>query len=133
MKITKTLGRYPYRGYHKKSWLVKLDDLPEGCPLKSILEYWEENDEPKIEHLMPSDVILLFKERMKSYEYLDTGRIEKKEAIQWLQDHSSEIDLEVKIDWLQSYITTQMNHYHIIKYKIANLNKELETLKNKNK
>ena len=112
---------------------MKLDDLPEGCPLKSILEYWEENDEPKIEHLMPSDVILLFKERMKSYEYLDTGRIEKKEAIQWLQDHSSEIDLEVKIDWLQSYITTQMNHYHIIKHKIANLNKEIETLKNKNK
>jgi hypothetical protein len=90
IRIQKRLGRYNLCSYEKQ-WMVEISGLPEECPARRISEHWNEEDEPEIDGLPPSEVVELMEDQMGSYLFY-SARAPKMEVIQWIKAHRDAID-----------------------------------------
>ncbi|CAB3905672.1 hypothetical protein LMG2828_04735 [Achromobacter piechaudii] len=112
MIITKTLGRYNFANTAEKQWCVQMH-----MPDKTMLsEKWDEDDEPDIEGVPPSQVLDMIEERLKSY-WICTRREETLARIAAYREQADQLDdawarrqiasYERMVDSLKSYLITE--------------------------
>ena len=117
--ISKSLGVYNLAGPGKKQWLVELRvkglrDLP-----VVLSATWEEDDEPDIDGLAPSEIMDLLEQRFGSY-LVDPNR-EKKRAVLALMRESAE---EIDNAWAASRVESLREEVERLNYEIAFLTRE---------
>ena len=115
MRILKNLGRYDLCS-GKKDWCVQILNLPENCPHRSINTSWQEDNEPEIEGLMPSEVIEIMSERIESFLY-SSSREKDRETINWVRENSECLDSE----WAKEMIDAKLRHIERLKQEIDDL------------
>lgn len=93
--VGKSLGKYDFCS-NDKQWCVSVK-APDG---KWISETWDEDNEPDIEGLAPSEVIDLIEERLKSY-WICTSREEKLARIAGFREVAEQQDH----NWAQEQIS----------------------------
>ena len=107
----KNLGKYNFAGTNK-SWCVQL-----SSNYGNISELWDEDDEPDCEDLLPSQVLDLIEERLKSY-WLRTNREVQRAKIADIREHIKELDTT----WIEKEIESHQS-------KIKDLKSLLEGMK----
>ena len=117
--ISKSLGVYNLAGPGKKQWLVELRvkglrDLP-----VVLSATWEEDDEPDIDGLSPSEVMDLLERRFESY-IIDTNREKKRASLAWMRENAEEIDMA----WAASRVESFRKEVESLNRKIASLTRE---------
>ena len=117
--ISKSLGVYNLAGPGKKQWLVELRvkglrDLP-----VALSATWEEDDEPDIDGLSPSEVMDLLERRFESY-IIDTNREKKRATLAWMRENAEEIDKA----WAASRVESFRKEVESLNRKIASLTRE---------
>lgn len=93
--IYKNLGRYNLAA-NTKEWQVYV-----RTDFGTVSELWDENDEPDIEGMLPSEVLDLIEERVRSY-WLNTARESKLQTITDIRVNMKAVDRE--------YLVTQIAH-----------------------
>mgnify|MGYP003595960305 CR=1 FL=1 len=117
--ISKSLGVYNLAGPGKKQWLVELRvkglrDLP-----VALSATWEEDDEPDIDGLSPSEVMDLLERRFESY-LIDTSREKRRASLAWMRENAEEIDKA----WAASRVESFRKEVESLNRKIASLTRE---------
>ena len=117
--ISKSLGVYNLAGPGKKQWLVELRvkglrDLP-----VVLSATWEEDDEPDIDGLSPSEVMDLLERRFESY-IIDTNREQKRATLAWMRENAEEIDKA----WAASRVESLRVEAERLNNQIASLTRE---------
>ena len=117
--ISKILGTYNLAGPGKKQWLVELRvkglrDLP-----VVLSATWEEDDEPDIDGLSPSEVMDLLAQRFESY-LIDTSREKKRAVLSMMRDNAEEIDKA----WAASRVESLRVEAERLNNQIASLTRE---------
>lgn len=117
--ISKSLGVYNLAGPGKKQWLVELRvkglrDLP-----VALSATWEEDDEPDIDGLSPSEVMDLLERRFESY-IIDTNREKKRASLAWMRENAEEIDKA----WAASRVESLRVEAERLNNQIASLTRE---------
>ena len=117
--ISKSLGVYNLAGPGKKQWLVELRvkglrDLP-----VVLSATWEEDDEPDIDGLSPSEVMDLLAQRFESY-LIDTSREKKRAVLSMMRDNAEEIDKA----WAASRVESLRVEAERLNNQIASLTRE---------
>ena len=117
--VSKSLGVYNWAGPGKKQWLVELRvnglrDLP-----AVLSATWEEDDEPDIDGLAPSEIMDLLEQRFESY-LVDTSREKKRAALALMRESAEEIDNA----WAASRVESLREEVERLNYKIAFLTRE---------
>ena len=117
--ISKSLGVYNLAGPGKKQWLVELRvkglrDLP-----VVLSATWEEDDEPDIDGLSPSEVMDLLERRFESY-IIDTNREKKRATLAWMRENAEEIDRA----WAASRVESFRMEAERLNNQIASLTRE---------
>lgn len=96
---SKALGHFNWAG-NEKQWCVTLI-TSEG----QIHETWDENEEPDISDMLPSEVLALIAERSESY-WIDTARDRKRDTRKKMLEGIAKADAE----WLRGRIrATELN------------------------
>ena len=117
--ISKSLGVYNLANPGQKQWSVELRvmGLP-GSPV-SLAATWEEDEEPDIDGLSPSEVMDLLAQRFESY-IIDTNREKRRASIAWMRENAEEIDKA----WAASRVESFRKEVERLNYKIAFLARE---------
>lgn len=112
MIIAKTLGRYNFANTAEKQWCVTMY-MPDG---KQLSEKWDEDDEPDIDGVPPSQVLDMIEERLKSY-WICTRREETLARIAAYREQADQLDdawarrqiasYERMVDALKPYLITE--------------------------
>jgi hypothetical protein len=90
-----------FSGKSEPEWQVWMQ-LPEGAPKRGIGETWEEDDEPDVEGLLPSEVASLMSKRNESY-WIKTSKEENRAVYAWVAANAALIDAT----WLWDQITAK--------------------------
>ena len=117
--ISKSLGVYNLAGPGKKQWIVELRvkglrDLP-----VALSATWEEDDEPDIDGLSPSEVMDLLAQRFESY-IIDTNREKRRASLAWMRENAEEIDKA----WAASRVESFRLEAERLNNQIASLTRE---------
>ena len=117
--VSKSLGVYNLAGPGKKQWLVELRvnglrDLP-----AVLSATWEEDDEPDIDGLSPSEVMDLLERRFESY-IIDTNREKKRASLAWMRENAEGIDRA----WAASRVKSFRVEAERLNNQIASLTRE---------
>ena len=117
--ISKSLGVYNLANPGKKQWLVELRvnglrDLP-----VALSATWEEDDEPDIDGLAPSEIMDLLEQRFESY-LIDTSREKKRAALALMRESAEEIDKA----WAASRVESLRREVERLNHEIASLTRE---------
>ena len=114
--ISKILGTYNLANPGQKLWSVDLRVMGlRDCPV-GISATWEEDDEPDIDGLSPSEVMDLLAQRFESY-LIDTSRDKKRAVLSLMRENAQEIDEA----WAASRVEA-------IQKETERLNKKIEDL-----
>lgn len=90
MYITKSRGRFNLAS-NEYQYQIVLRGLPKDAPKQILSETFNEDEEPDISDIPPSEVVEIISERLESYLY-STSRDEKRKVIKWCRENSELID-----------------------------------------
>jgi hypothetical protein len=79
-----------FSGKSEPEWQVWMQ-LPEGAPKRGISETWDQDDEPDIDGLLPSEVAELMAKRNESY-WIKTSKEENRAVYEWIAANAPAID-----------------------------------------
>ena len=117
--ISKSLGAYNLANPGQKRWSVELRVMGlQDSPLV-LSATWEEDDEPDIDGLSPSEVMDLLERRFGSY-IIDTNREKKRAALAWMRENAEEIDKA----WAAPRVESFRKEVESLNRKIASLTRE---------
>ena len=117
--ISKSLGTYNLANHGQKQWSVELRVMGlQDSPLV-LWATWEEDDEPDIDGLSPSEVMDLLERRFESY-LIDTSREKRRASLAWMRENAEEIDKA----WAASRVESFREEVESLNRKIAFLTRE---------
>ena len=117
--ISKSLGTYNWANPGQKQWSVELRVMGlQDSPLV-LSATWEEDNEPDIDWLLPSEVMDLLAQRFESY-LIDTSREKKRAALSLMRENAEEIDKA----WAASRVESFREEVESLNRKIAFLTRE---------
>ena len=119
VSVWKSFGAFNLANPGCKQWCVDLrvTGLP-GSPV-SLAATWEEDDEPDIDGLSPSEVMDLLERRFESY-IIDTNREKRRASLAWMRENAEEIDKA----WAASRVESFREEVESLNRKIAFLTRE---------
>jgi hypothetical protein len=105
-----------YIGKKEQQWQVVL-----ATSVGQISELWDEEDEPEVEDLLPSEVLDLIEVRVKSY-WINTDRDNQIKRIAKLREHIAELD----IAWVESKLERLRSNVERWETTLRGLRREVE-------
>ena len=117
--ISKSLGVYNLANPGQKQWSVELRVMGLQDSPVVLSATWEEDNEPDIDGLSPSEVMDLLERRFESY-IIDTNREKKRASLAWMRENAEEIDKA----WAASRVGSLRREVERLNFKIAFLTRE---------
>ena len=117
--VGKSFGAFNLANPGCKQWCVELRVTGLPGPPVSLAAIWEEDDEPDIDGLSPSEVMDLLERRFESY-IIDTNREKKRATLAWMRENAEEIDRA----WAASRVESFRMEAERLNNQIASLTRE---------